>query len=126
MEKGALGIRFRVDKISHGDSLGDLDGFVTIDWKSGEGEVKKCRVMCREMRLPSKPFDSLDKAFMEEGDRYRRTQNNTIGYFGIALEVMKANPAISMDEEETRKFNSLCDEARRIRSSLIELDTRRL
>jgi hypothetical protein len=127
VEKGALGIRFRVDPSDPtSDSLGGLEGFGTVACSLGEGKPAMCRAMCREIRLSTEPFDRLDDTLMKEHGGMCRIQNNIVGYFGLALELVKSNPERTLGPEENCRLSELQATANDLRTRLVTSGNQRL
>jgi len=55
---------------------------------------------------------------MSESDT-SRIQNNTVGYFGLALELVKTNPSLTLTNEEQTEIDSLETMATELRMAQI-------
>jgi hypothetical protein len=88
VEKGDVGMQFTVvPSHSSGDRLsGDEQaGFVNIACHLDEGKPSQCRTMCREIILPSTPYDSLDSRMATKG-LLDRGRNSPRWNFGLGIE----------------------------------------
>jgi len=124
-EKGALGIKFDVDPtFSHADTVGSLEGLVTIDCDLGDKDKpSQCRTMCRRICPPAMPFVQFDSGLWmvsgKDEPPYPRIQYLLIGCVGLALELTKANPSLTLTAEESRRLERVREEAVAARKRLI-------
>lgn len=92
----------------------------TIDCDLGKEKPNKCRTILRHVRLAWTPFDSLDEALLNaEHKNPLRVKDNIVGYFGLALELVMANPSLTLSTHEEEELVRLMQIATCIRFALI-------
>lgn len=127
VEKGALGVQFRDAPCeSDKDRIGQMKGFCTIDCVLDD-KPTKCRSLCREIWMVELPSDKLDDALWQESQPpYGRIQNALVGCFGVALELVKANPSLDLSGDERKRLSELQASATELRRRTITHANQRL
>jgi hypothetical protein len=130
LETGAVGIRFKVSPEQYGlaDTIANKPGFLVIDYQDDEKSNihKTCRTYCRVMQPTEQPFDKLDSMLWAMTSSARppqppvlRMHSNLVGLFGVALELIQANPILQPTESQQTKLQVLHDYARIARMRII-------
>lgn len=129
-ERGGFGIRYQVTKMDgQSDPIGRQDGFVVIDCDLGDGLPRKCRTYGRAVTWTPEPFDKLDSILWMmtyEKPPLQRMQNNLIGFLGVAVELVRANPSLDLSEEQVQELKETEKPMMMLRKWLIEFKCERL
>lgn len=125
IERGGFGIKFSVTRIrGTSDPIGNEDGFLVIDCVSKDTRLpQRCRTYGRAVSYTPLPFGKLDSMLWmmtDEEPPLMRMQYLLMGFLGVALELVRANPSLNLTEREKTKLAALENLMRLFRKRQIE------
>jgi hypothetical protein len=126
MEKGALGVTFRVSPTagmpSDSQQGHNMDGcFTAICYTDKEKNMPRlCRTWCRDVFPLEQPSNAHEETlFQKGGGIYGLRQANIFAYLALAIELVWANPSLQVAEHEMWYLTDCYSRAASARISIV-------